>query len=226
MSVTRDELERALRRIHAAIDTLRDDLLVLGSQVADLTAHLDERGGIDGAALDASLADTTEAVRAADAGWAMGIELGEPLVDKHEVPSPPIPCDELLPICKARCCTLSFPLSTQDLDGGAVRWDYSRPYRILQRADGYCSHCEVGTYGCTVYGERPAPCRAFDCREDERIWLDFERRIVAPEGTTRDRPRRSREEAADEVRERQLARGMEVSSIRAMYHGKPPADDS
>jgi hypothetical protein len=24
------------------------------------------------------------------------------------------------------------------------------------------------------------PCRAFDCRQDRRIWLDFEARIVNP----------------------------------------------
>ena len=30
------------------------------------------------------------------------------------------------------------------------------------------------TYRCQVYQQRPIPCRAFDCRNDNCIWLDFE----------------------------------------------------
>jgi Fe-S-cluster containining protein len=33
---------------------------------------------------------------------------------------------------------------------------------------------------CTIYEKRPASCRAYDCRADPRVWIDFEARIPAP----------------------------------------------
>ena len=85
---------------------------------------------------------------------------------------------ELLPICQARCCKLSFPLSTQDLDEGVIRWDYGEPYLIRQRAsDGYCVHNGAGS--CTVHAQRPMICRTYTCKDDKRIWADFDARILA-----------------------------------------------
>jgi len=91
---------------------------------------------------------------------------------------PRIDCASLLPLCRARCCTQAAALSVQDLDERVVRWDYARPYFLARGDDGYCVHNERG--GCGVYAERPAVCRLYDCREDRRIWIDFERRIPAP----------------------------------------------
>jgi Fe-S-cluster containining protein len=98
--------------------------------------------------------------------------------DKYAVASPAIDCAARLPLCRARCCTLPFVLSTQDLDERAVRWDYARPYRVATRDDGLCVHNEAGA--CAVYAQRPAACRAYDCRKDRRIWLDFDAGIPAP----------------------------------------------
>lgn len=92
---------------------------------------------------------------------------------------PEIDCEARLHLCKARCCTLTFPLSIQDLDERVVRWDYGRPYQIGRRPDGYCVHNEPGTCHCTVYAQRPGVCRQYDCRGDKRIWKDFENRIPA-----------------------------------------------
>ncbi len=75
---------------------------------------------------------------------------------------------------------MAFPLSYQDLDEGKVEWDYALPYLIRQGADRYCVHSHPETRGCTVYEQRPAACRTYDCRNDKRIWLDFEGRIPAP----------------------------------------------
>jgi Fe-S-cluster containining protein len=33
---------------------------------------------------------------------------------------------------------------------------------LQRRADGACVH--LGEWGCTVYEQRPAVCRSFDCR--------------------------------------------------------------
>lgn len=98
--------------------------------------------------------------------------------DKYAVPSPPIDCAARLALCRARCCTLDFALSVQDLDERVARWDYGRPYRLQQRDDGLCVHNEGGL--CSIHAARPGMCRAYDCREDRRIWIDFERRIPAP----------------------------------------------
>src|SRR5215467_4814865 len=93
----------------------------------------------------------------------------------------PIPCAELIPLCQARCCTLSFALSTEDLDEGVIRWDYGQPYLIRQRSsDGYCVHNAPGSHACTVHAFRPRVCRGYDCRKDTRVWIDYEQRIPAP----------------------------------------------
>lgn len=89
-------------------------------------------------------------------------------------------CLERLPICRARCCTFSFCLTEQDLDEGVARWDYGQPYWIRKRSDGYCIHCDPETYRCRIFEHRPFVCRAYDCRGDARVWLDFARGIPAP----------------------------------------------
>lgn len=90
-------------------------------------------------------------------------------------------CASRIHICKAKCCTLTFYLTDQDLDEGIVRWDYGRPYWIQKREDDYCVHCDPETSRCRVHQSRPYVCRAYDCRNDERIWVDFERMIPNPE---------------------------------------------
>jgi hypothetical protein len=91
-----------------------------------------------------------------------------------------IDCLERLPLCQARCCTYSFCLTEQDLDEGVARWDYGHPYWIRRRKDGYCTHCDPDSYRCQIFEYRPYICRVYDCRQDKRVWLDFERRIPAP----------------------------------------------
>jgi Fe-S-cluster containining protein len=100
-----------------------------------------------------------------------------------------IDCPDRYHLCKAACCKLWFALSVQDLDERVVKWNYSRPYGIAQRADGYCVHLDQANYGCKVYKNRPLICRTYDCRQDKRIWLDFENKIVNPNLNQKDWPR-------------------------------------
>ena len=95
----------------------------------------------------------------------------------HEVA---IDCASRLPLCRAACCRLGFFLGNQDLEEGVVRWDLARPYHVKQREDGYCVHCTTAERRCEVWAQRPVACRAYDCRGDARIWLDFEARIPNP----------------------------------------------
>lgn len=93
-----------------------------------------------------------------------------------------IDCTQRIHLCKGSCCRLWFALSKQDMDEGIVRWDYSNPYNIAHNESGYCVHndCE-NKYNCKIYENRPFVCRSYDCRQDKRIWLDFENRIPNPE---------------------------------------------
>jgi hypothetical protein len=107
----------------------------------------------------------------------------ERAVDKYALGDlPQINCAEIIPICQARCCKLTVCLSPQDLDERVLLWDYGKPYQIRKRpTDGYCNHSEEETRRCTVYQHRPAICRSYDCRQDRRIWVDFEKRILQEE---------------------------------------------
>ena len=91
-----------------------------------------------------------------------------------------IDCEARLPLCRAACCKLPLALSSEDVEEGVVRWDLGRPYMIAHDEDHYCVHMDRGRHRCTVYEQRPIPCRGYDCRHDERIWIDFERRVANP----------------------------------------------
>ena len=51
---------------------------------------------------------------------------------------------------------------------------------IARTAEGRCVHLDGETHRCGVYAQRPIPCRAYDCRRDARVWIDFENRIPNP----------------------------------------------
>jgi Fe-S-cluster containining protein len=101
----------------------------------------------------------------------------EDVRDKYTLKSPPIDCASRIDVCKAACCRMSFHLGRQDLEENVVRWDVGRPFHIARRADGYCTHADPVDGHCQVHAHRPAVCREYGCRDDERIWKDFEARI-------------------------------------------------
>jgi len=92
-----------------------------------------------------------------------------------------IDCASRLHLCKAACCRLRFALSRQDVEEGILQWDFRHPYFIASNEDGYCRHLDRKCFGCSVHKNRPVPCRAYDCRQDKRIWSNFEERIVSPD---------------------------------------------
>jgi Fe-S-cluster containining protein len=197
--VGRRDFERAIRALHASDLDMRDALLKLAAHVVSLTDELTRRldnvepepappntpanqsGHTVEETVAAYMPQTLDQIRARDtlANQRVSIDIED--VSKYDAESASPPCDELLAICKARCCTLTFSLSTEDLDEGVIRWDYGQPYLIRQRAsDGYCVHNDPDRQGCTVHHYRPRVCRVYDCRKDERIWSDYEKRILAP----------------------------------------------
>jgi Fe-S-cluster containining protein len=172
----RRDLEGGLRFVHLMGDVTRREVYQTAVTVFALLEELMEKGELDAAAHEERLAraQSADVDRMKDH---LRVRI-EPRLDKYALPGPDIDCAARIPLCRGRCCTLHFPLSHQDLDERVVKWDYLRPYIIRQReADGYCVHNDPETKGCTVYHHRPAVCRTYDCREDKRIWVDFEKRI-------------------------------------------------
>ena len=118
-------------------------------------------------------------------------------VDKYAMSGNDIDCAARIHLCLARCCALSFELTTQDLDEGRIQWEVTDPYLIRHEEDGYCTHLDRENGQCREHAHRPATCRGFDCRGDARIWIDFDARIPVPppDGQTpppfarRERPR-------------------------------------
>jgi Fe-S-cluster containining protein len=189
------ELSRGLRFLHVWNSRTREDAwkAMLGLQT--VMELLVAKGVITVEELEQQSQITGPRVHEAFEADPLAPALGD-VPDKYAVASPDIDCAARLHLCQARCCTLRFALSTQDLDEGIVRWDYARPYFIASRSDGYCIHCQPESRACGVYQNRPAPCRSYDCRGDERIWLDFEARIPADYAAI-DAEKRSRRAAAD-----------------------------
>jgi putative zinc- or iron-chelating protein len=91
-----------------------------------------------------------------------------------------VDCENRIHLCKAACCRFRVGLSSEDIREGILKWDTAQPYTLAKKANGSCVHLDDGTCGCTVYAERPIPCRGYSCKDDKRIWLDFERRIPQP----------------------------------------------
>jgi Fe-S-cluster containining protein len=176
----RNDLDDGLRFVHVLNMQVKHDLFEASTRLSALVEELVARGQLDAL----SFAERRERVRVREEErqkLQAHVQVAD-LVDKYSMADlPEIDCAALLPLCKARCCTFYFPLSFQDLDEGKIEWDYARPYQIRRGEDGYCVHSDAGTRGCTRYEVRPATCRTFDCRKDPRIWIDFERKIPAPE---------------------------------------------
>jgi Fe-S-cluster containining protein len=101
--------------------------------------------------------------------------------DKRAVKSPPdLDCSKHMHLCHGRCCLMKINLATEDLAERKLDWDVYEPYYLAKAADGYCKYQHETTGACTVYEDRPAVCRVYDCRKDPQVWEDFENQIPAP----------------------------------------------
>jgi hypothetical protein len=178
--VARRDLEDGLRFLHLQATQSTRDLFDLTTRVMALTEELVASGEVDLRAMD----ERRERVRSRERKRLLSLPLVvvDDTPDKYALPDlPEIDCDARLHLCKARCCSFTFSLSFQDLNERVVQWDYARPYQIRQNADGYCAHNVAPSRSCGIYAQRPAVCRRYDCRQDKRIWSDFENRLPAPE---------------------------------------------
>jgi hypothetical protein len=112
----------------------------------------------------------------------LGVVIQDPELDKYAFDDvATINCTDRIEYCHAACCKLPFALSRQDIREGVVSWDLGQPYMIEQSECGYCTHLEMHSSSCLIHEQRPIPCRAYDCRKDNNIWLDFEKFIINPD---------------------------------------------
>lgn len=110
-----------------------------------------------------------------------GVKLRLSMVDdKYGVESPDIDCASRIPLCGARCCSFDVALSKQDLLEKKLPFVIERPYELPRDPVTKKCACMDDAGACTAYEYRPATCRTYDCREDRRVWIDYEARIPAP----------------------------------------------
>lgn len=176
------DLRQGLRFAHGMAMQTRFGALQAKAQVNALVEELLAAGHLDLEAFQQRLqrVEQREAERFHEG---LVVRMADP-VDKYALGElPAVDCQARMPICKSRCCKLVFPLGMQDLDEGVVEWDYALPYMARKGADGLCVHRCTDSGGCLVYEHRPAICRTYSCREDRRIWADFDAMILASPDT-------------------------------------------
>ena len=113
----------------------------------------------------------------ADRGTKIRLSL---VTDKYEVESPPIDCAARIHLCNARCCSFEVALSPQDIRERKLPFMIDQPYLLPRDPATKKCACMDNAGACTAYEHRPATCRTYDCREDARVWIDYEARIPAP----------------------------------------------
>ncbi|RPJ83103.1 MAG: YkgJ family cysteine cluster protein [Acidobacteria bacterium] len=178
----REEVAEGLRYAHSRANANTAKILEVASFAYAAIELLIEKGLVQTEELDERKNVLAERLLKKFTDQGMGVAYQDPEHEKYEFAATvQIDCRSCLPFCKAACCRLAFALSRQDVEEGIVRWDFTHPYMIARRPNGYCQHLDQTRLSCTVHLHRPLPCRAYDCRNDKRIWEDFEKKIVSPD---------------------------------------------
>lgn len=100
--------------------------------------------------------------------------------DKYRVENSDVDCAARIPLCGARCCSFEVALSRQDVEEAKLPFEIDQPYLLRRDPTTRRCVCSQPDGGCGAYEHRPGPCREYDCKQDRRIWIDYEARIPAP----------------------------------------------
>lgn len=177
----RQEVQDGLAYLHTRVGATAARALESAAFAYALIELLAERGLIDIEELDARKRQVAPRLLKRFEGQDPGVVIQDSPHDKYQAPGEAsIACASRLSLCQAVCCKMVFPLSRQDIDERIIQWDLGRPYVIAKGEDGYCRHLDRACLCCTEHKARPLPCRVYDCRNDPRIWLDFDRRAINP----------------------------------------------
>ncbi|MFO1429743.1 MAG: YkgJ family cysteine cluster protein [Candidatus Competibacteraceae bacterium] len=182
LETMRREVAEGIAYLHSRIGAATARTFEAASFIYALIELLEEKGNLNIQELDERKKVVAKRLGNRFAAFDGGVAIQESNYDKYTVPQQvEIDCASRINQCKALCCKMVFPLARQDIEEGIIHWELSRPYVIAKGSDGYCHHLDRENLRCTVHARRPLPCRVYDCRQDRRIWLDFERRIVNTE---------------------------------------------
>lgn len=171
-------LERQVERSHSRFQSLAnrtfERIRALESSVEALTDLLVRHGVISRAELETASAAADHALDERAGGHPERVKLRSEATGTAPAEAV-VDCAARMHVCRAVCCKLTVVLSSSEVEAGRVRWDLGRPYVLRREADGSCTHNDRQTGFCTVYADRPAPCRQYSCANDGRIWKDFAR---------------------------------------------------
>jgi Fe-S-cluster containining protein len=179
------EVADGLLYTHGRLNANTQKTLEASSFLYALIELLGEKGLLDIGELDRRKEAVSERLMARLRQNGTGTVLQDPEYDKYTFEAGVvIDCEHRVDLC----CRLPFALSKQDIREGVVRWELGQPYLIAHDGEGTCCHLDPETRACEVWEKRPVPCRGFDCRNDARIWRDFEKREINPDVTRPDWP--------------------------------------
>lgn len=182
LEIQSEDLLRGLIYSHNRANANTSEVHSAGASIQAAIELLIERGLIDGDEWEARRKSAADRLRKEYLDRGMAVATQEFGVSKYEFKGgAEIDCENRLQLCHAACCRLPFALSKSDVQEGIVKWDLGQPYLNARAADGYCVHLRRDSCHCGIYDHRPIPCRGYDCRKDERIWLDFENRVINPQ---------------------------------------------
>ena len=186
----RQEIAEGLLFAHARLSENTKSTLEASAFLYGLIELLNEKGLLSIEQLDERKQEVAERLVKKNRDNGVGIVLQDPEYDKYTFTDvAEIDCARYVHLCKAACCRLPFALSKQDIREGIVLWDLGQPYFIAHGKNGYCTHLYGEERRCGVHPHRPVPCRGYDCRQDKKIWLDFENQTINPDILKNDWPR-------------------------------------
>ena len=178
----RKEIVGGLTYTHSHANANTHRALETATFLFALVEVLAEKGVLTIEELDARKDEIADRVQRRFLSKGMGVVLQEPEQDKYAFAAEAqVDCENRVHLCKAACCRMLFPLSRQDIAERIVMWDLEAPYLIGQTEDGWCRHLDRAACKCTVREHRPIPCRAYECRNDPRIWSDFANYTINPD---------------------------------------------
>ncbi len=163
------------------IDTSAVILYEASAHLYALAELLVAKGLISTEELDQHKKEVKERLNRSFKDAEIGVRVRRQEVDKYTIASEvKIDCENRIHLCRGSCCSFEYPLTMQDIKEG-IRWSLGRPFMNAHGTNGYCVHWQPDTTRCSIYEQRPAVCREYDCRRDSRVWLDFDKMIINPE---------------------------------------------